>query len=813
MAAAETAKLLASLTLQDNFTPTVRKALTGLGQLEGGVNKTRLVLGALGSVAGLGFAIAAKGAAELDAATRQFQADTGATAEEAAKASTAIAEMYRGNLQGFDQIGATLSKVTTDLGLSGKAAEETTRLFLDFATATGTDAAQGVAGVDNALDAWNLTAADSQHVLDELVASHQKYGGSVTENLDALSRLAPAMQALGSNIDDTIGLLNLFETSGLDSTKATQALNQAVKKLQPGQTINDLVAQIASIEDPTKRAQAAIEIFGARGGVGLANALRPGIRSLQDFVPTANDVTDATTKAADAVKSGFGAQFQLIIKNAGGALAEFGTNFGPLLLGASLIGPKMAAAITTGFGAVAGLLGPKLISMMAPAIAAAGLESGTALGTAIAAAVPLGLAALAAIPVVITFEVVTGDINRQVAGIEKKTAEFVQTATLDGLKRAKEGLESQLRSAGQQIDIADLLFLPSALSKALGPGGLDITGTKAAIQRQIDAIDAAIAKGEPRVAGAASDVARALPSAIKKSTAQTRAAGYAAGAAAAEGVAKGITDARQKPLDAFNTLVEMLKHPLTKTGELARLAGELTSKELAAGLKSADPAIRAQAEAVRDEILSRIEQLKPGAGIIGKATTQAIADGLKSKDPQVRANAQKLKEIIETALRPLPESGTKAGQGVVDNLAAYLQSPAGKQRIYNAILSVIRLIQRTIGEFTSNPTAPTSTYTSNDRFPGKEQGVGAASGFLGTVTGATRMIVGEAGRETVAVLANPRTAFLRPPSLTPALVRAPLAVTVNVAPPAVTSRDITRASHVSRTYGGSIVVGGNRPSQ
>lgn len=47
---------------------------------------------------GAASALALRGANELDAATKQFTADTGASAAEAAKAEHAIADMYRHNL-------------------------------------------------------------------------------------------------------------------------------------------------------------------------------------------------------------------------------------------------------------------------------------------------------------------------------------------------------------------------------------------------------------------------------------------------------------------------------------------------------------------------------------------------------------------------------------------------------------------------------------------------------------------------------------------------------------------------------------------
>jgi hypothetical protein len=154
--------------------------------------------------------------------------------------------------------------------------------------------------------------------MDKLVASHQKYGGSIEENQQSLATLAPQLKALNVDVDGAIGLLNLFAASGLDSSKATAALNTAVAKLKPGQSLDDLIAKISAIEDPTQRAKAAIDVFGARGGVALANALKPGVTGLKDFEVSAGDASGAVKKASDQIDSSLENTVQLAIKDYGG---------------------------------------------------------------------------------------------------------------------------------------------------------------------------------------------------------------------------------------------------------------------------------------------------------------------------------------------------------------------------------------------------------------------------------------------------------------------------------------------------------------
>ena len=348
------------------------------GSKFGGILKTTL-----GSLAGAGIGaavgMALNGANQLDAATKQLQADTGMTATDAAKAETAIAGLYQNNLQGFADIGSAMSAVITQLHLTGDAATAATQLFLDFSTATGQNAADAVDNVSKALDAWNLSADQAGPLMDKLIAGHQNFKLSVTDSETALKMIAPAMQAMGMSMDDGIGLLNLFASSGIDASKASLALATAIKVLKPGQTLNDLIAQISSISDPLKRAQVAAHDFGARAGAQLADALKPGITSLSQFETTANQNADATQKAADAIDSGFGAQMTLLLHKAGGALADLGTQFGGLAMVASAFGPTFTRIIGAAIGGIAPLLVGSMAGLL-PSFSAIGLTQGTAIG-------------------------------------------------------------------------------------------------------------------------------------------------------------------------------------------------------------------------------------------------------------------------------------------------------------------------------------------------------------------------------------------------------------------------------------------------
>jgi hypothetical protein len=385
-------------------------------------------LGAVGAAGGLLLGVAAKGGQELTDAMANFQRETGATVEELESAQHSVAELSRSNIQGFDEIARSQAALRTELGLTQEEAEAATQAFLDYGTATGRDAADGVSALDDILDAWNLDSSKSGEIMDKLIESHQQYGGSISENEDALNRLAPALQALNLDVDDGISLLNLFQESGLDASKAQAALNAAITKLPEGTSLEEFVAHLATIEDPAERARQAIEVFGARGGAGLANAIKPGMTGLDDFAVGMDEAAGATQEASEAIENTPFNQLKIALKNLAGPLAEVGTNFGPLILGfSSLGGGKLVGAAASALGAFGSKAIPILLTSLAgilPAITGAV----TGLGAAIAGLIPVGMALL---PVLLVAAIV-GAIVLLIANPELRAKAFEVGGTIVG---------------------------------------------------------------------------------------------------------------------------------------------------------------------------------------------------------------------------------------------------------------------------------------------------------------------------------------------------------------------------------------------
>jgi phage-related minor tail protein len=462
------------------------------------------------------FAVASKGARDLEEATARYRAETGATAAEADRMGKTINRVAGEQRMSLAAVADIAIKVKNDMGATGDEADRLTERFAQFARVTRQDGVGAVTAFDDILDAWGMKAADAGDLMDKLIVSQQRYGGSLEENQKALATFAPQLKALGATIDDGIGLLNLFATSGLDASKATFALNTAVKNLKPGQSLNDLVKQIASIEDPTRRAQEAIKVFGARGGVSLANALHPGITSLNEFEVSATDAAGATQKAADVLDNTFSGRIAKAISVAQASLREFGSSFGPALtglaslatLGAALGGGRFLKAFT---GPLAGLAGKgkdiivkAVLSWVVPATIAGeavgvaeaegmatGMAGSKAMGLADKVLGPLGkvwgsilgkafvLGALAVIGVELwdQLQKINKENEGQVNEIGVNVGKQIATGTVEGLQQSKAALEKA---------ISDLNG-PAMITRGINAGTIN------ALQADLDKVNAAIA--------------------------------------------------------------------------------------------------------------------------------------------------------------------------------------------------------------------------------------------------------------------------------------------------------------------------------
>jgi len=94
-------------------------------------------------------------------------------------------------------------------------------------------------------------------------------------------------------------------------------------------TVNYSLSSTA-ISDPTERAQKAVELFGARAGVAMANVL-DGTKNLDEFIISMDEAAGTVATASDAFDNNLNVQIELAKKMFSGLVQELGEKFMPIV--------------------------------------------------------------------------------------------------------------------------------------------------------------------------------------------------------------------------------------------------------------------------------------------------------------------------------------------------------------------------------------------------------------------------------------------------------------------------------------------------
>lgn len=669
-----------------------------------------------GAVAG-GLALAARGAVEMENVQAQLQASTGMTAEAAKSATEAINAMAAAPGRTVEAVADAYGKVVTDLGLTGEAADATTEKFLSFARASGQDATGAVLAFDDMLDAWGLTAEDANGLMDQLVASHQRYGGSIEDNQAALAAMAPQLRALNGTVDDGIGLLNLFAANGLDAGSAQRALNAAVSKMPPGTTLDDLVGRLGAIEDPAQRAKEAIKVFGARAGVALANAIQPGMTSLGEYRVTAEEAAGATEAARDALDSTMSARIQGLIGQFGSAIRGLGMEFGPVLTGLAsmaslggalapsivrvLDGLGVSSAVGEAAGRAGAAIGGKLAAALGVELTAGSLSLGALVTAGLVLSIPATIVLVSSLgdkdlttgkngtgaysgagglPVAIA-PYVTDDAKKQTAHDLASIGAEGNRAFADAFFGAG-GYELQQKLG---LTFAQMSLL---IKERMRQTGKDVA-TIISEWSTLDAASGALAGPQGPAAAAGAEVGTSWADAMtaaavarmQEAKPQMAAAASEAGTAAATGALSEVSSALTSPAWAQSVVHAQqdlgIRAGVALRSKLAVLlpgafaavtpaveqaaheVGALVPGEIGDAVAQKRSAIKDGFAQLRQLLKHELSPMREAARLEGRLTGELLGDGLKSADPVVRRKAQ---EVALEAIGRLAElkPGSKA---------------------------------------------------------------------------------------------------------------------------------------------------------
>lgn len=252
-----------------------------------------MMIGVTAPVLGIA-AASGKAFAEVDKGLDTVTQATGATGGELKKLQNSFKDVYGNFPADAETVGGVLGEVNTRLGFTGKELESATESFLKFSHITGSEGVQAVQLITRAMGDAGIEADEYQSVLDMVAKAAQASGISVDTLADSITKYGALMRAMGFEMKESIALFSQWEKSGVNTEIAFSGLKKAIYNWgkagkNPREEFKKTLAEIEKTPDIASATSLAIEAFGAKAGPDLADAIKGGRFSYQEFLKTIED--------------------------------------------------------------------------------------------------------------------------------------------------------------------------------------------------------------------------------------------------------------------------------------------------------------------------------------------------------------------------------------------------------------------------------------------------------------------------------------------------------------------------------------------
>lgn len=225
---------------------------------------------------------------EVDSAMDIVTQKTGASGEALEDMQSRVTAIAESIPTSFEAAGTAIGEVNTRFGLTGDALEDLSTKFIEFAELNGTDVNTSIDQTQKVLAAFGLSAEDAGALLDTMNKVGQDTGVSMSTLAQLMVTNGTAFQSLGLNAADAATLLGKLEKSGVDTSTVMTGLSKVQKAaMEDGVTMQEALTSALNDSDT------ALETFGAKAGPKLYESFKNGALSVEDFVNSTVNLTDA----------------------------------------------------------------------------------------------------------------------------------------------------------------------------------------------------------------------------------------------------------------------------------------------------------------------------------------------------------------------------------------------------------------------------------------------------------------------------------------------------------------------------------------
>ena len=276
--AAEPAGVEAGEAIGSSMISSLEEALGEVGKTLSATVTAPIVAAAAASVAAFN---------SVDDALDDVAIRTGATGEALEDMQNLAVDIATSMPVAWGDVGAAVGEVNTRFGATGDELNDLSRYFLQFARINNQNVATSVDNVSRMIAGFGLEASDATDILDMLNIVGQQTGEDVGQLSEVLATNAGTFAAMGLSAEEAASFMAQVSRSGLTTTQAMTGLRTAVNYASSeGLTLAETFELVSQNSDDTGLA---VEVFGSRAGLAIANAVNNGTVSLTDFTSTLGD--------------------------------------------------------------------------------------------------------------------------------------------------------------------------------------------------------------------------------------------------------------------------------------------------------------------------------------------------------------------------------------------------------------------------------------------------------------------------------------------------------------------------------------------
>lgn len=297
----------------------IEKGVSGLGASITKVNQAAELTGrAIGAISNAVGAIndTVNASAQLQLSLEQIAELAGASAEEQEALYKAVEDAGNNFLTTSEQAQEALRLLAED-GFRGEEAISALNTVLAFAQSNAQGAAAAAANLGAILDQFQEPAEKIQSLADGLTAISRASDTSTTNVQAGLEGLGVAAEQANISIEDSLALIGLLATKGIEGSRGTKALSTAIQDLQnPASTAgraldelgikgDDFLAVLERLRTDSDAAEKVLAGLGNRPRAAIRALLEEGGKSLQEFQQVVNDAAGSTVEAGKVIEDTF----------------------------------------------------------------------------------------------------------------------------------------------------------------------------------------------------------------------------------------------------------------------------------------------------------------------------------------------------------------------------------------------------------------------------------------------------------------------------------------------------------------------------